>query len=164
MGTNENVHAPRFLGAAFLGVVLTSLISGLLIMSATGSGSVSQILARVAEHVTPTRLSVVVGMANSVGIVVLAALLYIVLRKQSKVLAVVALGLWLGEAFFYAVGQMGVLGLIPVSQDFVRAGTPDSSYFQALGELLYTGVYKFGAGTIHMFFYCAGGLAWYWLF
>ena len=161
MGTNEN--APRLLGAAFLGVVLISLISGGLIMSATGSGSVSQVLARVADNVTLTRLGVLAGMANSVGIVVLAAFLYIVLSSQSRVIALVALGCWLGEALFYAVGQMGAAALIPLSQDFVKAGAPDPSYFPTLGEFLYHGVYKLGV-TIHMFFYCAGGLAWYYLF
>jgi hypothetical protein len=160
---SSNERAQRLLGAAFLGVVLTSFVSGVLAMSATGSGSVSQILTHVADNVTLTRLSVLAGMANSVGIVVLAAFLYIVLARQSKVLALIALACWLGEAMFYALQQIGVSGLIPLSQDFVKAGAPDSSYFQTLGEFLYHGVYKLG-GTILMFFYCAGGMAWYYLF
>ena len=161
MGTNES--APRYLGAAFLGVVLTSLVSGVLNTTATGSGSVSQILAHVADNVTVTRLSVLVGMANSVGIVVLAAFLYIVLGRQSRVIALIALGCWLGEAIFYAAGQVGATALIPLGQDFVKAGAPDASHFQSLGEFLYHGVYKLGV-TIHMFFYCVGGLGWYYLF
>jgi hypothetical protein len=156
-------RTPRLLGAAFLGVVLTSLTSGVLFMSATGEGSVSQVLAHVADNVTLARLSVVAGMANSVGIVVLAAFLYVVLARHSKVLALIALACWLGEAMFYALQQIGVSGLIPLGQDFVKAGSPDSSYFQTFGDLLYNGLYKFG-GTILMFFYCAGGLAWYGLF
>lgn len=160
---NSTERAPRLLGAAFLGVVLTSLTSGVLFMSATGSGSISQILAHVADNATPARLSVVAGMANSVGIVVLAALLYVVLARYSKVLALIALACWLGEAMFYALQQIGVAGLIPLSQDFVKAGSPDPSYFQTLGDFLYNGLDRFG-GTILMFFYCAGGLAWYGLF
>lgn len=162
MGTKEN--APRLLGAAFLAVVLTSLVSGVLVMSAAGSGSVSQILAHVADNVTMTRLSVVAGMANSVGILVLAAFLYVVLSGQSKVIALVALACWLGEAMVYALGQIAVSGLIPLGQDFVKAGAPDHSFYQALAEFLYNGVYKLGGSTIHMLFYCAGGLAWYFLF
>jgi len=161
LGTNES--APRYLGAAFLGVVLTSLVSGVLNSSATGSGSVSQVLAHVADNVSVTRLSILVGMANSVGIVVLAALLYIVLGRQSKVIALVALGCWLGEAVFYAAAQVGATGLIPLSQDFVKAGAPDPSSFQTVGEFLYHGIYKLGV-TVHMFFYCVGGLGWYYLF
>jgi hypothetical protein len=160
---NSTERTPRLLGASFLGVVLTSLTSGVLFMSATGSGSISQILAHVADNVTLTRLSIVAGMANSVGIVVLAALLYVVLARYSKVLALIALTCWLGEAMFYALQQIGVSGLIPLSQDFVKAGSPDPSYFQTLGGFLHNGLYKF-AGTILMFFYCAGGLAWYGLF
>jgi hypothetical protein len=160
---NSTERTPRLLGAAFLGVVLTSLSSGVLFMSATGSGSVSQILAHVADNVTLARLSVVAGMANSVGIIILAALLYVVLARYSKVLAIIALACWLGEAMFYALEQIGVSGLIPLGQDFVKAGSPDASYFQASGDFLYNGLYHLG-GTILMFFYCAGGLAWYGLF
>jgi hypothetical protein len=160
---NSTERTPRLLGASFLGVVLTSLTSGVLFMSATGSGSISQILAHVADNVTLARLSIVAGMANSVGIVVLAALLYVVLARYSKVLALIALTCWLGEAMFYALQQIGVSGLIPLSQDFVKAGSPDPSCFQTLGDFLFNGLYKF-VGTILMFFYCAGGLAWYGLF
>jgi len=160
---SSNERAPRLLGAAFLGVVLTSLSSGVLFMSATGSGSVSQILTHVADNVTLARLSIVAGMANSVGIVVLAALLYVVLARYSKVLAIIALACWLGEAMFYALQQIGVSGLIPLGQDFVKAGSPDSSYFQTIGDFLFNGLYGFG-GTVLMFFYCVGGLAWYGLF
>ena len=42
--TMGEVRAPRLLGAAFLGVVVTSLTSGLLLMSAAGAGSMSDML------------------------------------------------------------------------------------------------------------------------
>ena len=161
MGTNDKT--PRLLGAAFLGVVLTSLVSGVLFMSAAGSGSVSEILAHVDANGAMAHVSFVAAMANSVGILVLAALLYVVLAGQNRVIALVALGCWLGEAMFYAIGWIGVSGLIPLSQDFVKAGAPDSSFFQTLGAFLYHDVYKL-SGTVLMFFYCAGGLAWYFLF
>jgi hypothetical protein len=161
MGTNEN--APRLLGAAFLGVVLTSLVSGVLFLSAAGSGSVDQILAHLDANVAMAHVSFVAAMANSVGILALAALLYVVLAGHGRVIALVALGCWLGEAMFYAVGWFGVSGLIPLSQDFVKAGAPDPSFAQTLGAFLYHDVYKL-SGTVLMFFYCVGGLGWYFLF
>jgi Domain of unknown function (DUF4386) len=162
MSTSQN--APRLLGAAFLGVVATSLIGGLApITSTTGSGSVSEVLASVAGNVTLTRFAVLGGMFNCAGIVILAALLYAVLSDQNKTIAVIALGLWWGEAIFYAAYVMGLTALIPLSLDFIKAGSPDSSYFQAVGEFLYGGLCKFGM-TALMFFYCSGGLLWYYLF
>lgn len=59
--------------------------------------------------------------------------------------------------------QIGLLGLIPLSRDFIAAGAPANSFYQTLGEFLYVVVNNQGL-TIHMWFYCAGGLLWYYLF
>jgi hypothetical protein len=153
----------RFLGAAFLLVILTSLTGGSLFNSAAGSGSISAILVNISNHLTLLRISLLADMANSLGIILLAALLYSVLKKQNEVLALVALGAWLAEAIFYAVGRIGTFALIPLSLEFVRIGAPDHSFYQTLGAFLYDGVARQGT-TIHMFFYCAGGILWYFLF
>lgn len=156
-------YAPRLLGATFLIVAVASLISGLLLMSVMGSGSISDSLMNVSHQLTLMRLSSVAGLVTSSGIIVLAALLYIVLRKQNKIIALVALGCWLAEAIFLALSQIGTVALLPVSLDFMQAGAPQHSFYQTLGALLYNGVYNQGY-TIHMWFYCIGGLLWYALF
>lgn len=157
---STRVNAPRLLGATFLIVVLTSLISGVLLSSAVGSGGYSSLLTHLADNVVLMRLSILTGLANSVGVVVLAALLYVVLEGQSRIVALIALGLWLAEAMFYAVSQIGSVGLILLSLDSVKAGAPDPSYYQGLIAFLFDGVAKLGI-TVHMFFYCTGGLLWY---
>ncbi len=157
-------RAPRFLGAAYLVVVLTSLTGGLLIASATGSGSMSDVLVGVASAETTMRLGVFAGLATSLGVIVLAALLYVVLRGESRVLALIALGWWLAEAIVLAVGRIGDAALIPLSRSFVAAGAPADSYHQALAEVLYRGFDQQLGSTVHMLFYCAGGLIWYALF
>jgi Domain of unknown function (DUF4386) len=45
----------------------------------------------------------------------------------------------------------------------VQAGTPAHSFYQTLGAFLYHDVNSLGI-TIHMWFYCIGGLLWYSLF
>ena len=100
---------------------------------------------------------------NSTGVVALAVLLYVVLKEQGKLMARVALGLWLAEAIFYAMMQLGLLALIPLSTEFVAAGAPAGSFYQTLGDFLYNGVFSQGM-TLHMWFYCTGGLLWYYLF
>ncbi len=160
---NSNNYTPRLLGAAFLIVIITSALSGVLLMSAVGSGSISDMLVNITNDLTPIRISILVGLLNSAGIVILATLLYLVLNKQNKTMALVALGSWLAEAIFYAIIQLGTLALIPLSLDFVQAGTPVHSFYQTLGEFLYNGVYTQGL-MIHMWFYCVGGLLWYYMF
>lgn len=157
-------NAPRLLGVAFLGVVVTSLIGGLAPLTpASGSDSVSAVLTTVSQNVSLMRFAILGGVLNCAGIVILAVLLFSVLGGQSKTLALIALGLWFGEAIFYAVYVLGAAALIPLSLDFVKAGSPDGSHFQALGGFLYQGLAKFGM-TILMFFYCSGGIVWYSLF
>lgn len=160
---NSEKNTSRLLGAAFLIVILTSLIGGLMVDSAVGSGTISAALANIAGNLIQVRIGILLMLLNSVGIVALAALLYAVLSRQNRLLARIALGLWLAEAIFYAISQMGVFALIPLSRDFVQAGSPANSYYQELGAFLYSGVYKQGM-SLHMWFYNAGGLLWYSLF
>jgi len=156
----ENI--PRFLGAAFLIVIVTTLISGFF-TSVAGTGSISDVLVNISNDVSLVRLGIIGGMANSTAIVVLAVLLYVVLSRQNKTMATVALGLWLIEAAFFAIMQLGAMALIPLSQGFVASGAPANSFYQSLGGFLFNDVYD-GGFTIHMWFYCVGGMLWYYLF
>jgi Domain of unknown function (DUF4386) len=160
---NPNANTPRYLGAAFLGVVLTSLVSGVATSAATGSGSISSILQNVSSNATTMHLAVLAGMLNAAGILILATLLYVVLRGQGRTMALVALLCWVGESLFYALNQVAATGLITLGTDFTKAGSPDNSFYQTLGTFLYQDVYRLG-GNILMFFYCAGGLLFYYLF
>jgi hypothetical protein len=161
---NADQHAPRLLGAAFLTVVVTSLGSGLLRMAVPGSGSVSDILVAIANRLTLMRISILADLLTSLGVMALAALLYIVLNRVNHIMALVAFGWWLAEAIVLAVSKIGTFALLPLSLDFVRAGTPVGSYYQTLGQFLYYDVDRLLGNTIHMFFYCTGGILWYYLF
>ncbi|MGB2690809.1 MAG: DUF4386 domain-containing protein, partial [Desulfobacterales bacterium] len=63
---------------------------------------------------------------------------------------------------FVAIKQISTFSLLNVSQGFVKAGATDSSYFQTLGSLFYE-AFQFGYG-VQMFFYCTGGILFYYLF
>jgi hypothetical protein len=166
---NTDKKTPRLLGAAFLLVFVASMLSGAMLDSVVGTGSISDILVNVANNLTLMRVSILVELVTSIGIVVLASLLYIVLHKQDKIIARVALGWWLAEAIILAVSKIGAYALIPLSQAFVEAGTPASSptgtmgYFQALGDFFYYGFDRQG-WAIHMLFFSLGGILWYYLF
>jgi hypothetical protein len=147
----------------FLLVIVVSAVGGLMLDAAVGKGSVAEMLVSVSTHVTLMQVSILANMANSVAIVGLATLLYAVLKRQNQTLALAALGWWLGEALLCAISTLGAFGLIPLSLDFVQAGAPANSFHLALGEFLYFGLAKF-AYSLHMWFYCAGGLVWYSLF
>jgi hypothetical protein len=160
---NTDRHTIRLLGAAFLIVFVASMLSGSLLNSAVGTGSISDNLVNISNNLTLMRISILVELVTSVGIVALAALLYTVLHEQHRIISLVALGWWLAEAIILAVSKIGAFALIPLSLEYVAAGTPDSSYFQTLGDFLYYGVDRQG-WAIHMLFFCLGGILWYTLF
>jgi hypothetical protein len=154
----------RLLGAAFLIVFVASVLSDVLLSSATGSGSMSDILVSIADHLALMRMSNLVALTiQSTGIVVLGVLLYIVLGKQNQIIALVALGWWLAEAVTLAVSKIGTYALIPLSLEYIEAGAPESSSLQALGHFLYYGVDRQGY-ALHTLFFCLGGILWYYLF
>lgn len=161
---NAHKNIPRLLGAAFLAVVATSLVGGLLLDSVTGSGSISDILVNISNNVTVMHISILVDLTTSLGVIVLASLLYMVLKVQNRTIALVALGWWLAEALSLALSKTAAFGLIALSREFVQAGAPDPSSYLALGEFLYDGVVLLQGQTIHMLFYSAGGILWYYLF
>jgi len=160
---NSDKNTPRLLGAAFLIVFVASVLGDVLFTSAIGSGSISDILVNISNNIALMRISILVELVNSIGIVVMAVLLYVVLHKQNKIISLVALGFWLAEAITLAISKIGAFALIPLSLEFVEAGAPQSSYFQTLGEFMYHGIDGQGYLILVMFF-CLGGILWYYLF
>ena len=68
-----------------------------------------------------------------------AITLYPILRKYKESLALGFLCFRIIAAVLNIVGFISLLLLLSLSQEFVRVGTPDSSYFQTLGYLLRSG-------------------------
>jgi hypothetical protein len=161
MNTSKNTI--RLLGAAFLIVFVASMLSGSLLSAAIGSGSIADNLVSISNNLTLMRISILVELVTSIGIVVLAALLYLVLHKQNKIIALVALGWWLAEAIILAVSKIGAFALIPLSLEYVEAGAPGASLLLTLGDFFYYGVDRQG-WAIHMLFFGLGGILWYYLF
>ena len=81
-------------------------------------------------------LLLLIGGACASGI---AISLYPVLKKFNGGLAFGAVGFRISEGVLRFVAVCALLLLITLSQQFVKAGAPDSSYFQTLGILLYAG-------------------------
>ena len=153
---------PKLLGVAYLIQFVASLLSGPLSDAATGSGSISEKLVSISSNVMLMRVSIVAEVVTSLGIIIMTVLLYVVLQKQNKTIALVALVFWLTEAILLVVSSIGSNALIPLSLEYVGAGTPDPSYFLTLGTL-FSEFAEFSY-AIHMLFFGLGGILWYYLF
>lgn len=154
-----NRNLGRYLGAAYLTVLVGSALSGAL-WPALSDGISSDELLDAADNVTALRWGAVIELfITSVGIVVLASLLYLVLRETNRNLALVALGWWWAEAITLAVSTVGAFMLVPVSQAYAETSGAEATNLLALGDALV----RFDRLTweIHMVFFAVGGLIWY---
>jgi uncharacterized membrane protein len=141
---NTDINTVRLLGVAQLIVIVGALLADRLLASAVGSGSISDILVDISKNPNRLRVSNLAGLGQSLAIVVMGVLYYVVFYKDYKIIALVALLCFLAAAITSTVGKIGANALIPVSQQFVEAGAPETSYFQTLGDFLYNGVDRRG--------------------
>ncbi len=160
---NAKLSTVRLLGVAQLIVIIGNLIMDTLLSSAIGSGTISSILLNISGNLTEMRISNLVSLGQTFAIIVLGVLYYVVFFEQHKTVALVSLICFVMAASTIAVSKMATNALIPLSQEFVKAGTPESSIYQALADLLYFGVDRRG-NDIHMLFLGLGFLLTNYLF
>jgi hypothetical protein len=101
-----------------------------------------------------------IGGAAAIGI---AISLYPVLRKFNEGLALGSVAFRTAEGVLRFVAVCGLLSLITLSQQFVKAGAPDSSYFQTQGVLIYAG-YRWVGNVGSLLAFSIGCLLYYIIF
>ena len=151
----------------------TAIIVGVLFIVATGADILSfpflqpmndtNYLVSVSANgglVGTGALLLFIGGAAATGI---ASSLYPVLRKYNGGLALGAVGFRIFEGVLRFVAVCGLLLLITLSQQFVKAGAPDSSYFQTLGVLVVAG-YRWVANVGALLAFSIGCLLYYIIF
>jgi hypothetical protein len=164
---NTDKNTARLLGFIFVFVVVAATLSAPPVnpVAITILGlpdNTSETMIKISDNPTTMQVSIVGYLIEAVAIVLLTVLLYTTLKSQNKIIARWAFGLWIVEAVFVAVKQIGAFSLLNVSQQFVKAGVTDFSYFQTLGSLFYE-TFQFGY-FVQMVFYCTGGILFYYLF
>lgn len=124
--------------AIIVGVLfITATVAG--ILSAVFSGPIldgQDYLTKVSANETQLIIGALLELIMGFAVVGIAIWLYPVLEKQNKALALGSVGARLIEGVFFLVGVVGLLSLLTLSQEFVKAGAPDASHFQTLGTLL----------------------------
>jgi len=148
---NTDMNTVRLLGAAQVMVFVSILISGGFFSSALGSDSISDILVNISKNPNRVRISNLIALVQSLAMISMGVLYYVVFYKKHKIIALMALVCFLVAAITYTVGKIGANALIPLNQKFVEAGAPEASYFQTLGDFLYNSVDKRGYELYSLF-------------
>lgn len=96
-------------------------------------------LATVAAHTTQVTLGALIMAINSAAVVGIAVLLFPVMKQYNETIALGYIATRLFEAIVMIVGVIGLLLLVPLSQEYVQASAADASSLQALGTLAIQG-------------------------
>lgn len=120
------------------GLFVIADIAGFLTFPFLGFLNNPDYLMKVAENRNQIVMGALLVLTMEIACSGIAIWLYPVLKKQNEALALWAVGLRLMETIFGIISAIALLTLLPLSQEFVKAGTPDASYFQTLGNLVQT--------------------------
>jgi hypothetical protein len=158
---NSDKNTVRLLGAAFLLQAIGAAVWDLILLQPLiVSGNIIESMTNIANNALQMRASIVVAMITAIGIVMIGVLMYVILKKQNRKIAIVAMGLYLVEAAILAVSRIPAFALLRISQESVIAGHP--AYLQTLGNLFYESA-DFGA-WLHMLPFALGATLFYYLF
>ncbi|XMB85362.1 DUF4386 domain-containing protein [Mycoplasmatota bacterium WC44] len=149
----------------------TTIIAGVLFIIGTIAGVLSiapaidapDYLVKASSNANQVIIGSIFQFIMAAAYVGFAILIYPILRKYNESLALGFIGFRFIAAVFNIIGVIIILLILTLSQEFIKAGAPDTSYFQTLGVLLRAGrdlVNHVAMILVH----CLGGLMLYYIF
>ena len=89
--------------------------------------------------------------------------LYPIMRKYSVGMAIGTVGFRVIESMIDMLGGVSAIALLALSQEFVKAGAPDATYFQTIGAIIKAGDEWLSNGVM-LLSWCIGAFMYYTLF
>jgi hypothetical protein len=113
-------------------------------------------LVKISANANQVMIGAILVIASAFASASIAIWLYPVLKKHHEALALGSVGFRVTEGVFYIVGVLGVLSLLTLSQEYVKAGASNASLYQISGTVLLAvknwagmlGVIAFGLGAL----------------
>lgn len=112
-------------------------IAGLL--SIAPSVDASDYLSKASANEAQVLIAALFQLIMTMAYVGFAITLYPILRKYNESLSIGFLSFRIIAAVLNSIGFICLLLLLSLSQEFIKAGTPDSSYYNTIGDLLRAG-------------------------
>jgi len=129
---DSNRKTAIFVGAFFLVGYAILWPGGFLIDSILDA---SDYLINVSANKTQVLIGMLLELINAAAVVGIAVLMFPFLKQHNEKMALGYVGSRIVESTILVVGSIFLLLLITLSQEYVKAGAPDASYFQTLGTL-----------------------------
>jgi hypothetical protein len=134
-GTNRKTAA--VVGVLFIIGTVSGVLGAVLGEPVLGTPDyLSKLSANEGSMLSYTLLMFIMGVACAgIGLA-----LYPILKKYNEGLAIGAVGFRIIEGMGDIVAAIGVIALLALSQEFLKAGAPDASYFQTAGVVINAGI------------------------
>ena len=156
---NTHNKTARIVGILFLTALVTSLLGGIWLESIL---SAPDYLSSVSGNKTQVVMGVLLELINGLAVIGIAVGMYPIFRKQYEALALGYVALRIIEAVIVIAAVISPLALIALSQEYINAGAPDTSYFQTLGTS-FLAVRAIWVSTMLAIFFGLGALLFYYL-
>jgi hypothetical protein len=157
--TNKEKKTARIVGAFFLIAMVTSILGAGLIESVLND---PDYLTGVSANRTLVIIGVLLELVNGIAVVGIAVFMFSLFKKYSEALALGYVALRIIEAVIVIAAVVSALSLIALSQEYVKAGAPDASYFQTVGTL-FLAARAHWVSTMLGIFFSLGALLFYYL-
>lgn len=131
---NASNRTARTVGALFLLSNLTFLLGAVVFIEST-LGSPDYLTLASANR-TPLILGVLLEIVNAVAYVGIALLMFPILSRSFRSMAIGYVGIRIVEFVMQILGDLSPLALLTLSEEFASAGAPEAASFQAVGSLL----------------------------
>ena len=160
MKTNETYRKTATLvGVLYIIGTIAGMLSHVLTGPVLGG---SDFLVNVSAHEIQIIAGALFVLIMGLALAMVPVMMFPLLKKYNEALAlgyVVFRGAL--ETVMYIVLAITWLFLVPLSQEYVKAGTPDASYFQTLGAVLLKGHDLIG--PVQTIVFCLGALIFYYV-
>lgn len=151
----------RITGLLFITATVAAIVSGIFLLPILETSDYLTEIAVNRPQVMIGALFYFIMAAAGAGIVIP---MYPILKKYNEGMALGAVAFRLIEGAVFMVGVLCVLTLVILSQEYIEAGAPSTSYFQTLGELLVSGYTVEQAVLPGVFAFSIGALIYYYIF
>ena len=128
--------AARVIGILFIIATVAFSISVVLLLTVL---SAPDYLISISSNEQRVAVGTLLELVNHIAVVGIAVVSYPILKQFSERVAIGYVAVRSIESVLFAIGTMHLITLANISQTFVSAGEPPSSYFHTLGEVLLAG-------------------------
>lgn len=157
--TKSNRGLLTFLGITFFTQAVTALVGGSIFMGPFDSNEITSTTLRTIANSTGTAyISILLQVITAVVIIMLGIAMYRAAGHKNKVMADIAMGMYIFEAILLCVGQVFIFGLLEVSQLYLVNGDAN---LLLLGKIMLS--FREFAGQIAMIPFGIGALLFYYL-